>query len=115
MKNEVVDVIVRCLECQKVKVEHIHLAGFLQPFHIPEWKWEVVTMDLITKLPRNAKQHDYIMVVVYILTKVAHFIPMKSTHITTNIVELYMREISKLYGVPKTIVFDKDCKFTSNF
>jgi hypothetical protein len=37
---------------------------FLQPFSIPEWKWEVVTIDFITKFPRNAKQHDSIMVVV---------------------------------------------------
>jgi hypothetical protein len=55
MKNEVVDFIARCLECQKVKVEHRHPAGLLQPLPIPEWKWEVVTMDFITKLPRTAK------------------------------------------------------------
>jgi hypothetical protein len=74
MKNEVVDFIARCLECQKVKVEHRHLAGFLQSLPILEWKWEVVTMDFITNFPRTAKQHDYIMVVVDKLTKVAHFI-----------------------------------------
>jgi hypothetical protein len=55
MKKEVVDFIARCLECQKVKVEHRHPTGLLQPFPIPEWKWEVVTMDFITKLPRTAK------------------------------------------------------------
>jgi hypothetical protein len=53
MKKEVVDFIVKCLECQKVKVEHRHLVGFLQPLPIPQWKWEVVTMDFITKLPRT--------------------------------------------------------------
>jgi hypothetical protein len=47
MKKEVVDFIARCLECQKVKVEHIHRAGLLQPLPISEWKWEVVTMDLL--------------------------------------------------------------------
>jgi hypothetical protein len=52
------------LECQKVKAEHRHPAGLLQPLPIPEWKWEVVTMDFITKLPRTNKQHDSIMVVV---------------------------------------------------
>jgi hypothetical protein len=51
MKKEVVDFIARCLECQKVKAEHRHPAGLLQPLPIPEWKWEVVTMDFITKLP----------------------------------------------------------------
>ena len=65
MKNEVVDFIARCLECQKVKAKHIHLGGLLQPLPIPEWKWEVITMDFITKLP---KQHDSAMVVVDNLT-----------------------------------------------
>jgi hypothetical protein len=78
MKKEVVDFIARCLECQKVKVEHRHPTGFLQPFPIPEWKWEVVTMDFITKLPRTVKKHDSIMVVVDKLTKASHFIPVKS-------------------------------------
>jgi hypothetical protein len=64
MKKEVVDFIAKCLECQKIKAEHRHLASLLQPLAIPEWKWEVVTMDFITKLPRRNKKHDYIMVVV---------------------------------------------------
>jgi hypothetical protein len=64
MKKEVVDFISKCLECQKVKAEHRHPVLLLQPLPIPEWKWEVLTMDFITKLPRTIKQHDYIMVVV---------------------------------------------------
>jgi hypothetical protein len=48
MKKEIVDFIARCLECQKVKVEHRHPVGFLQPLPIPKWKWEVVTMDFVT-------------------------------------------------------------------
>jgi hypothetical protein len=115
MKKEVVDFIAKCLECQKVKVEHRHPAGLLQPLPIPEWKWEVVTMDFITKLPRTTKQHDSIMVVVDKLTKVAHFIPVKLTHKEINIVDIYMREIARLHGIPKTIVTDRDPKFTSNF
>jgi hypothetical protein len=75
----------------------------------------VVTMDFITKLPKTTKHHDSIMMVVDKLTKASHFIPMKSMHKTTNIVEIYTHEFSKLHGVPKTIVFDKDSKFTSNF
>jgi hypothetical protein len=82
---------------------------------IPEWKWEVITMDFITKLPKSAKQYDFIMVVVDKLTKVSHFILVKSTYKETNIVDIYMREIVKLHGLPRKIVFDKDPKFTSNF
>jgi hypothetical protein len=85
MKKDVVDFIARCMECQKVKVEHRHPVGLLQPFPIPEWKWEIVTIDFITKFPRTTRQHDSIMVVVDKLTKVAHFIPVKMTHKATNI------------------------------
>ena len=57
----------------------------------------------------------YIMVVVDKLTKAAHFIPVKLTHKETNIVDVYMREISRLHGIPKKIVSDRDPKFTSKF
>jgi len=55
MKKYMANYIARCLECQKVKIEHRHPAGLLHPFPIPEWKWEVVTIDFITKFPRTMK------------------------------------------------------------
>jgi hypothetical protein len=61
------------------------------------------------------KHHDSIMVVVEKLTKDAHFIPMKTTYKATNIIDIYMKEVSRLHGVPKAIVSDKDPKFTTNF
>jgi hypothetical protein len=103
------------LECQKVKDENRHPAGLLQPLPIPEWKWELVKMDFITKIPRTRKQHDSIMVVVDKLTKAPHFIPMKLTHKATNVVDIYMREIARLHGIPKKIVSRRDPKFASNF
>jgi hypothetical protein len=115
MKKEIAEYIARCMECQRVKAEHRHPAGLLQPLPIPEWKWEVVKMDFITGLPRTNKQHDSIMVVVDKLTKAAHFIPLKTTHMTSNVVDMYMREIARLHGIPKTIVYDRDPKFTSKF
>ena len=69
-------------------------------------------MDFITKLHRTTRQHDSIMVVVYKLTKASHFIPVKSVHKETNIVEIYMQEIAKMHGVPNIIVYDKDFKCT---
>jgi hypothetical protein len=115
MKKEVSDFIARCLECQKVKAEHRNPVGLLQPLPIPEWKWEVVTMGFITKLPKTNKEHDSIMVVVDNLTKDAHFVPVKLTHKAANIDDVYMKEIARLHGIPKTIVFDRDPKFTSKF
>jgi hypothetical protein len=115
MKKEVADFIAKCLECQKVKAEHRHPTRFLHPLPIPEWKWEAVTMDFITKLPRTNKQHDSIMAVVDKLTKADHFIPINLTHKAANIVDVYKREIARLHGIPKTIVSNRDPKFTSKF
>jgi hypothetical protein len=85
MKKDVVDYIVRCIECQQVKAGHRHLVGFLQSFPIPEKKWEVVTIDFVTKFPRKTRQHDSTMVVVDKLTKTTHFVLVKMTYTTTNI------------------------------
>jgi hypothetical protein len=115
MKKDVVDYITRCMECQKVKVEHRHPAGLLQPLPIPEKKWEVIAMDLIIGLPRTNKKHDSIMVVVEKLTKDSHFVSVKTMHTTTNITEIFMKEIARLHGIPRTIVLDRDTNFTSNF
>jgi hypothetical protein len=103
------------MECQKVKVEHRHPMRLLQSFLIPKWKLEVVTIDFITKFPRTTRKHDFIMVVVEKLTKVSHFILITVTHKATNIVEICMREIARLHGVPKEIVLDRDPKFSYNF
>jgi hypothetical protein len=115
MKREIFCFISKCLECQKVKDEHRHPVGLLQPLPIPKWKWEVVTMDFIPGLPKTRKDHDDIMVVVDKLTKASHFIPMKNTHKETHVVDIYMREVACLHGIPKTIVSDRDLSFTSKF
>jgi hypothetical protein len=115
MKKEMADYIARCMECQKVKAQHGHPAGLLQPLPILEWKWDVVAMDFITGFPRTSKQHDSIMVVVDKLTKAAHFIPLKTTHRAADVPDIFLKEVARLHGIPKTIVSDRDPKFTSNF
>ena len=107
--------IYQCLEYQKVKEEHKHHASRLHPFPMVEWKWNVVIIDFIKNLPRTLKQHDYIMVVVKKLTKLAHFIPIELTFKEYKIAEIYMKEISRLLDIPKEIVSDQHPKFTSNF
>jgi hypothetical protein len=115
MKKEIVEYIARCMEFHKVKAEQRHPTGLLQPLPIPEWKWDVVTIDFITGLPGTGKQHDSIMVVVDKITKAIHFIPLKTTHKATNVTNIFMREGARLHGIPKTILSDRDPKFTSNF
>jgi hypothetical protein len=115
MKREIVEYIARCMECQKVKVEHRHPTVFLQPLPIPEWKWDVVTMDFITGLPSMSKQHDSIMVVVDKLTKDTHFIPLKTTHKEADVADIFLKEVAHLHEIPKMIVSNRDPKFTLNF
>jgi hypothetical protein len=98
-----------------VKDEHQHPTSLLQPLPIPEWKWEIISMDFITGFPKTQRQHDSIMVVVDKLSKSAHFIPMKSTYKAINITEFFMKEIFRLHGIPKMVISDRDVKFTSNF
>jgi hypothetical protein len=115
MKKEILEYIARCIKCQKVKDEHRHPTGLLQPLPIHEWKWEVVTMDFITGLPRTRKHHDSIMVVVENLTKDAHFIFLNTTHKVADVVDIFMKEVARLHEIPKIIVSDRDPKFNSNF
>ena len=69
MKNEFVGFLARCIECQQVKSQHQHTAGILQPWPIPNWKWEVISLDFVTGLPKNEKPNDSLVVVVDKLRK----------------------------------------------
>jgi transposase InsO family protein len=72
-------------------------------------------MDFITGLPRTSKGYDSIWVIVDRLTKVAHFIPVKTTYKGSQLAELYMARIVCLHGVPKKIILDRRSQFTSRF
>jgi hypothetical protein len=98
-----------------VKAEHQRPAGLLQPLKILEWKWEEIRMDFIVGLPRTQAGYDLIWVIVDRLTKVAHFIPVKTTYSGVKLAELYMSKIMCLPRVPKKIVSDRGSQFTSKF
>jgi hypothetical protein len=74
---------------------------------VPEWKWEEISMYFIVGLPWMPAGYDSIWVIVDRLTKVAHFIPIKTTHSGARLAELYMSRIVCLHGVPKKIVSDR--------
>jgi transposase InsO family protein len=82
---------------------------------VHEWKWEEIAMDFIIGLPRTLSGYDSIWVIVNRLTKVAHFIPVKTTYSGPKLAELYMSRIVYLHGVPKKIVSDRGKQFTSRF
>ena len=58
---------------------------------VPSWKWEIISLDFITKLPKNQNLNDYIMVVVDKLSKEAHFIPVKTTYKDANIADIFLK------------------------
>ncbi|WVZ70959.1 hypothetical protein U9M48_019588 [Paspalum notatum var. saurae] len=115
MKRAVAEYVAICDTCQRVKAEHQRPAGLLQPFKVPEWKWEEITMDFIVGLPRTQKGYNLIWVVVDRLTKVAHFIPVNTTYSGAKLAELYISRIVCLHGVPKRIISDRGSQFTSRF
>ena len=77
MKREIASYVAECDVCQRVKAEHLKPAGTLQPLPIPSWKWENISMDFITGLPRTLHGYNAIWVIVDRLTKSAHFLPVK--------------------------------------
>ncbi|GJT05669.1 putative reverse transcriptase domain-containing protein [Tanacetum coccineum] len=83
----------RCLTCAKVKAKHQKPSGLLQQPEIPVWKWERITMDFITKLPRTSSGYDSIWVIVDRLTKSAHFILMNEKYKMEKLTRLYLKEI----------------------
>ena len=107
MKRDVAEYVALCDTCQQVKAEHQRPAGLLQPMKIPKWKWEEVGMDFIVGLPRTQRGYDSIWVIVDRLTKVAQFLPVKTTDSGARPAELYMERIVCLHGVPKKIVSDR--------
>ncbi|KAM6551282.1 hypothetical protein CsatB_001090 [Cannabis sativa] len=115
MKKNLVKFVSRCLTCQQIKAEHQRPAGLLQPLTLPEWKWEDITMDFVVGLPRTTGLVDSIWVVVDRFTKAAHFLPVRTTFSVDQLAEVYVKEIVRLHGVPKSIVSDRDLKFTSKF
>ena len=115
MKKEIAGFVSRCLTCQQVKAEHQRPVEKIQLLPIPLWKWEKITMDFVTGLPRTQRQYDAIWVIVDQLTKSAHFMPVNIEDSLEKLAQLYVDEIVRLHGVPVSIVSDRDPRFTSNF
>jgi hypothetical protein len=107
MKRVIAKYVALCDNCQRVKVECQRPAVLLQPLKIPEWKWEEISMDFIVILPKTQSGYDSIWVIVDHLSKVVHFILVKTTCKCSKLAELYIARIVYLHRVPKKIVSDR--------
>ncbi|GJV08355.1 putative reverse transcriptase domain-containing protein [Tanacetum coccineum] len=115
MKAIIAEYVGKCLTCSRVKAECQNPSSLLVQPEIPMWKWERITMDFVTKLPRTLNGHDTIWVIVDRLTKFAHFIPTRETDNMETLIRLYIKEIVSRHGVPISIISDHDSHFTSRF
>ena len=106
MKAEIATYVSKCLTYAKVKVEYQKPSGLLQQLYIHEWKWERITMDFITKLPKTAGGLDTIWVIVDRLTKSAHFLPIKETDKMEKLTRMYIKETVRPHGLPISIISD---------
>jgi hypothetical protein len=98
-----------------MKASHLKMVGVLQPLPIPTWKWDDTSMDIIVGLPLTARKKVSIWVMVDRLTKTAHFIAVQTTYSVQQYAELYMDQIVRLHGIPKTIISDRGSQFVAHF
>ncbi|GJS97121.1 putative reverse transcriptase domain-containing protein [Tanacetum coccineum] len=115
MKADIATYVSKCLTYLKVKAEHQKPSGLLVQPEIPQWKWDNITMDFVTKLPRTSSGYDTIWVIVDRLTKSAHFLPMRENNSMDKLARVYLKEVVTRHGIPVSIICDRDGRFMSNF
>ncbi|GKE83153.1 putative reverse transcriptase domain-containing protein, partial [Tanacetum coccineum] len=115
MKADIATYVSKCLTCAKVKAGHQRPSRLLVQPAIPEWKWDNITMDFITKLPKSSHGFNTIWVIMDRLTKSAHFLPIRENDPLDKLARLYLNMIVSRHGLPVSIIYDRDGRFTSNF
>nr|GEX05591.1 reverse transcriptase domain-containing protein [Tanacetum cinerariifolium] len=115
MKVIIAKYVGKCLTCSRVKADYQKPSGLLVQPEILMWKWERITMDFVSKLPKTLNGHDTIWVIIDRLTKLAHFIPTQEIDSMETLTRLYIKYIVSWHGVPISIISDHDSHFTSTF
>ncbi|WCJ33627.1 Transposon Tf2-6 polyprotein [Euphorbia peplus] len=114
MAAEIQKFVQACDVCQRCKASSLAPGGLLQPLDIPEVVWEHVSMDFILGLPKS-NGYDAILVVVDRLSKYSHFVSLKHPYSAKSIAAIFVREVVRHHGIPKSILSDRDPIFVSQF
>ena len=115
MHEDITEYVKGCIVCQRNKSVSGVPAGKLQPLPVPSDIWKDVSMDFIGPMPMTARHHDYVLVVVDRLSKMAHFLPCKTNISGQNVAQLYAERIWSLHGLPRSIVTDRGRPFLNAF
>nr|GEZ51897.1 putative reverse transcriptase domain-containing protein [Tanacetum cinerariifolium] len=105
----------KCLTCAKAKAKHQKPSRLLVQPKVPEWKWDNITMDFVTKLPKSSQGYNTIWVIVDRLTKSTIFTPIRETDPMDKLARIYLKEVVTRHGIPVSIISDRDPRFASNF
>ncbi|GJY18833.1 putative reverse transcriptase domain-containing protein [Tanacetum coccineum] len=105
----------KCLTYSKVKAEHQRLSGLLVQTKIPQWKWDNIIMDFVTKHPKSLQGYDTIWVIVDQLTISTIFLPIREINPMEKLPRMYLKEVVTRHGIPVSIICDRDPRFASNF
>ncbi|MCO5564356.1 hypothetical protein L7F22_018016 [Adiantum nelumboides] len=115
MQQDVIKYVKACHSCQIMKASRQLPQGLLQPLPVPKERWESISMDFITTLPRTSKGNAQILVIVDRFSKMAHFIPCKKAASAPDIASLFVQHIFRIHGLPRSIISDRDPIFTGHF
>nr|GFA49031.1 putative reverse transcriptase domain-containing protein [Tanacetum cinerariifolium] len=110
IKADIASYVSKCLTCVKVKAKHQRPLRLLVQPKIPEWKWDNITMDFVTKLPKSSKGYDTIWVIVDRLTKSAIFTPIRETDPMDKLARIYLKKVVMRHGIPVSIISDHDLR-----
>eukprot|EP00055_Hartaetosiga_balthica_P017772 m.122942 g.122942 ORF g.122942 m.122942 type:complete len:966 (+) comp9398_c1_seq1:1052-3949(+) len=116
MRKQIKQYCESCMQCQRSKSSTVKQQGLLQPLPIPDERWQSVGLDFVTGLTSSGKEkYDAILVVVDRLTKRCHLIATHKSLSSKKTAELFLQNIVRLHGVPKSLVSDRDPRFVSKF
>ncbi|GJS66661.1 putative reverse transcriptase domain-containing protein [Tanacetum coccineum] len=115
IKADIATYVSKCLTCAKVKAKHQRPSGLLVQPDITQWKWDNITMDFFTELPKSSQGYKTIWVIFDRITKFAIFVPMRETEPMEKLERMYQKEVVTRHGIPVSIICDRDPRFASNF